>query len=245
MQSEFTAPLQKGCRKSLKDSPCGCSTTEKARPAPSAEHISDTLLASEWRGKVTCKLQTWWITQEPMDKATKQQEQLRWLKACSVCITTSKTLEGFGRLDPSNQQITATALLSLLRRNASNRRHSLQSSPVQRSLHNSTVWLFEHDGALFSVAWDFPGNPLAWAKLCKCQTLVHPALRPPHYIDANMSFGCAEDKAICEHFASDLYCCRRKKCAPVFLWCGAMNNLMSHHPSWHDSSWVASGDNYW
>ena len=47
MQSEFTAPSQKGCRKSVKDFPCGFSTTEKARPAPSAEHISDTLLACE------------------------------------------------------------------------------------------------------------------------------------------------------------------------------------------------------
>lgn len=135
--------------------------------------------ASMWRGKMTCKLETWGITQEPMDKAIKQQEQLHWLKACSVGVTTSKTLEGFGRLAPCNQQITAIALLPLLRRNASNRLHSLQSSPVQRSLHNSTVWLFEHGGALFSVAWDFSGNPLAWAKFCKCQTLVHPALRPP------------------------------------------------------------------
>lgn len=101
---------------------------------------------------MTCKLETWGITQEPMDKAIKQQEQLHWLKACSVGITTSKTLEGFGRLAPCNQQITAIALLPLLRRNASNRLHSLQSSPVQRSLHNSTVWLFEHGGALFSVA---------------------------------------------------------------------------------------------
>lgn len=47
MQSEFTAPSQKSCRKSVKDFPCGFSTTEKARPAPSAEHISDTLLACE------------------------------------------------------------------------------------------------------------------------------------------------------------------------------------------------------